>query len=86
MTSCRETFASRTGRCSEAESLGCKVARMSTDLTFPDPAAVIAVPAQAIDQVRAVLRAVAGGEPVDSPFAEAEAAYALAALPPATRL
>lgn len=59
---------------------------MSTDLTFPDPAAVIEVPAGAIAQVRAVLGAVAGGEPVDNPFAAAEAAYALAALPPATRL
>jgi hypothetical protein len=37
----------------------------------------------AIEKVRAVLRAVAAGEPVDNPSAAAEAAYALAALPPA---
>ena len=43
----------------------------------------ILVPETAIAKVRAVLRAVAGGVPVDTPVAAAEAAHALAALPPA---
>lgn len=42
----------------------------------------VAVPAQALDQVRDVLRQVAAGDPVDTPAAAAEAAHALAALPP----
>lgn len=41
----------------------------------------VLIPLQAIDQVQAVLRAVALGEPVDNPAAAAEAARALAALP-----
>ena len=44
------------------------------DICLPDPA---------LDEVRAVLRAVAAGEPVDNAFAAAQAARALAALPPA---
>jgi hypothetical protein len=43
----------------------------------------VTVSGSAVDMVRAVLRAVAAGEPVDNPCAAAEAAYALAALPPA---
>jgi hypothetical protein len=46
---------------------------------------VVPVPAQALDKVREVLRAVAAGEPVDNPSAAAAAAYALAALPPTPR-
>lgn len=40
------------------------------------------VPSQALDRARDVLRQVAAGEPVDTPAAAAEAARALAALPP----
>ncbi len=46
---------------------------------------VVLVPAQALDKVREVLRAVAAGEPVDNAGSAALAAYALAALPPAPR-
>lgn len=42
----------------------------------------VLVPKSAIDKVRAVLRAVAAGEPVDTPSVAAQAAHALAALPP----
>ena len=49
------------------------------DICLPDP--VITGPV--LDEVRAVLRAVAAGEPVDNAFAAAQAARALAALPPA---
>lgn len=40
---------------------------------------------QAVDMVRDVLRAVAAGEPVDNAQCAAQAAYALAALPPSPR-
>jgi hypothetical protein len=40
---------------------------------------------QAIDMVREVLRGVAAGEPVDNAQSAAQAAYALAALPPSPR-
>jgi hypothetical protein len=46
---------------------------------------VVPVTQQALDKVRAVLRAVAAGEPVDNASAAAAAAYALAALPPSPR-
>jgi hypothetical protein len=46
---------------------------------------VVLVPAQALEKVREVLRAVAAGEPVDNASAATLAAYALAALPPAQR-
>ena len=47
---------------------------------------VVPVPVLALDKVREVLRAVAAGDPVDTPQAAALAAYALAALPPQHRL
>jgi hypothetical protein len=40
---------------------------------------------QALAMVREVLRAVAAGEPVDNASCAAQAAYALAALPPSPR-
>ena len=40
---------------------------------------------QAVDMVREVLRAVAAGERVDNAACAAQAAYALAALPPSPR-
>ena len=43
----------------------------------------VPVTQQALDKVREVLRAVAAGEPVDTPTYAALAAYALAGLPPA---
>jgi hypothetical protein len=46
---------------------------------------VIPVSQQALEKAREVLRAVAAGEPVDNAQAAAQAAYALAALPPAPR-
>jgi hypothetical protein len=46
---------------------------------------VVLVTQQAIDKVREVLRAVAAGEPVDNASCAAQAAYALAALPPSPR-
>ena len=46
---------------------------------------VVAVPEGALEQVRALLRAVAAGEPIDNAQAAAQAAHALAALPPAPR-
>lgn len=49
------------------------------------PDSVVLVTQQAIDKVREVLRAVAAGEPVDNASAAAQAAYALAALPPSPR-
>lgn len=42
----------------------------------------VTVPTHALDQAREVLRQVAAGDPVDTPAAAAEAARALAALPP----
>jgi hypothetical protein len=56
---------------------------MTTVLRKPD--SVVLVTQQAIDKVRGVLRAVAAGEPVDNASAAAQAAYALAALPPSLR-
>lgn len=53
---------------------------MST--AFREDIVLVQVPEPALNKVRAVLRAVAAGEPVDTPSAAAEAAYALAALPP----
>lgn len=47
------------------------------------PEDVVPVPQQALEKVRRVLRAIAAGEPVDNAQAAAEAAHALAALPPA---
>jgi hypothetical protein len=49
------------------------------------PESVVLVTAQAIDKVREVLRLVAAGEPVDNASAAAQAAHALAALPPSPR-
>jgi hypothetical protein len=45
----------------------------------------VLVTQQAVDMVRDVLRAVAAGEPVDNASCAAQAAYALAALPPSPR-
>lgn len=45
----------------------------------------VLVAADALEQVREVLRAVAAGEPVDNAQAAAQAAHALASLPPAPR-
>jgi hypothetical protein len=45
----------------------------------------VLVTQQAIDMVREVLRGVAAGEPVDNAQSAAQAAYALAALPPPPR-
>jgi hypothetical protein len=42
----------------------------------------VTVPTSALEQAREVLRQVALGDPVDTPAAAAEAARALAALPP----
>ena len=49
------------------------------------PESVVSVTQQAIDKVREVLRLVAAGEPVDNASCAAQAAYALAALPPSPR-
>lgn len=42
----------------------------------------VTLPFEALERAQAVLRAVALGEPVDTPAAAAEAARALASLPP----
>jgi hypothetical protein len=46
----------------------------------------VPVTQQALDKARAILRAVAAGEPVDTAGMATLAAYALAALPPAPRV
>jgi hypothetical protein len=56
---------------------------VTTVLRKPD--SLVPVTRQALDKARAVLRAVAAGEPVDNASAAAAAAYALAALPPSPR-
>jgi hypothetical protein len=56
-----------------------------TTTVLRKPESVVLVTQQAIDKVREVLRAVAAGEPVDNASCAAQAAYALAALPPAPR-
>ncbi|HUR50826.1 MAG TPA: hypothetical protein VMZ11_01760 [Mycobacteriales bacterium] len=56
---------------------------MTTVLRKPER--VVLVTQQAVDMVREVLRAVAAGEPVDNASTAAQAAYALAALPPSPR-
>jgi hypothetical protein len=45
----------------------------------------VLVTERAVEMVREVLRAVAAGEPVDNAACAAQAAYALAALPPSPR-
>ena len=49
------------------------------------PESVVVVTQQSLDKVRELLRAVAAGEPVDNASCAAQAAYALAALPPSPR-
>jgi len=51
--------------------------------TEREKAQVVPVAADALEQVRVLLRAVAAGEPVDNAQVAAQAAHALAALPPA---
>lgn len=46
---------------------------------------LVPVSAEALDKVRALLRAIAAGDPVDNATVAAQAAYALAALPPSPR-
>lgn len=46
---------------------------------------VVPVPERALEKVRELLRAVAAGEAVDNAQAAAQAAHALAALPPGPR-
>lgn len=56
---------------------------MTTVLRKQD--SVVPVPRQALDKVRELLRAIAAGDPVDNASVAAQAAYALAALPPSPR-